>query len=235
MHEIHASAPGSSSLHHSPPPSACRSPSRSTTKSVTKSITKRSTKSIATSATTRRAPSRRGTSAISPATIRRTPWSCTAPGARDGSRRSIRWGAHPWRHWEHPEFARPVYYWNWGEVHNVSCTAEDSYGDQYPVSVSTWSGFGLQQHELRRGRRARPLLRGDAAATRAATSPPARTSNYLFVAKLDRARRAVLRGFVHLAVERQRQIRVGGDGELDLAVVADAEDVGRLADAHRVA
>jgi hypothetical protein len=56
----------------------------------------------------------------------------------------VRWGAHPWKHWEHPEFARPVYYWNWGEVHNVTCIAEDSYGDQYPVTVSTWGGFGLQ-------------------------------------------------------------------------------------------
>lgn len=56
----------------------------------------------------------------------------------------IHYGAHPWKHWAHPEFARPVYYWNWGEVHTVSCTAEDSDGDQYPVSVSAWSGFGLQ-------------------------------------------------------------------------------------------
>lgn len=56
----------------------------------------------------------------------------------------IRFGAHPWKHWEHPEFARPVYYWNWAEVHNVTCIAEDSYGDQYPVTVSTWGGFGLQ-------------------------------------------------------------------------------------------
>jgi hypothetical protein len=55
----------------------------------------------------------------------------------------VRYGAHPWKHWAHPEFARPVYYWNWGEIHSVSCVAEDSYGDQYPVTISTWSGFGL--------------------------------------------------------------------------------------------
>ncbi|HXU69657.1 MAG TPA: hypothetical protein VN947_10020 [Polyangia bacterium] len=72
-----------------------------------------------------------------PVVVHRNPVRVMAP-------KVIRWGAHPWRHWEHPEFARPVYYWNWGEVHNVSCTAEDSDGDQYPVSVSTWSGFGLQ-------------------------------------------------------------------------------------------
>ncbi len=55
----------------------------------------------------------------------------------------VRWGAHPWKHWEHPEFARPAYYWNWGEIHSVSCTAEDSYGDQYPVTINTFAGFGL--------------------------------------------------------------------------------------------
>jgi hypothetical protein len=52
-------------------------------------------------------------------------------------------GTHHWGHWGHPEFARPVYYWDWGVVHSVSCTAEDSYGDQYPITESTWAGFGL--------------------------------------------------------------------------------------------
>jgi hypothetical protein len=54
-----------------------------------------------------------------------------------------RYGAHPFRRWEHPEFARPVYYWDWNLLHNVSCTAEDSYGDQYPVNEETFAGFGL--------------------------------------------------------------------------------------------
>jgi hypothetical protein len=49
----------------------------------------------------------------------------------------------PWRHWGHAEFVRPVYYWDWALVHSVTCTAEDSYGDQYPVTQSTWGGFGL--------------------------------------------------------------------------------------------
>ncbi len=52
-------------------------------------------------------------------------------------------GEHHWKHWEHPEFSRPAYYWDWALVHNVSCTAEDSYGDQYPVSQTTFAGFGL--------------------------------------------------------------------------------------------
>ena len=55
----------------------------------------------------------------------------------------IRRGEHPWRRWEHPEFARPVYYWDWNQLHTVTCTAEDSYGDQYPVTESTFAGFGL--------------------------------------------------------------------------------------------
>jgi hypothetical protein len=54
-------------------------------------------------------------------------------------------GAHDgWRHWEHPEFLRPYYYWNWTLVHQVSCTAEDSYGDQYPVTETTGPGWGLE-------------------------------------------------------------------------------------------
>jgi hypothetical protein len=57
--------------------------------------------------------------------------------------RAYRWGEHPWHRWDHPEFARPVYYWDWGVVRNVSCIAEDSYGDQYPVSLTTFPGFGL--------------------------------------------------------------------------------------------
>lgn len=51
---------------------------------------------------------------------------------------------HNYRHWEHPEFARPTYYWQWNAIRSVSCTAEDSYGDQYPVSQVTTPGFGLE-------------------------------------------------------------------------------------------
>jgi hypothetical protein len=52
-------------------------------------------------------------------------------------------GERPWRHWGHAEFARPAYYWDWAIVRHVSCTAEDSYGDQYPVTEETFRGFGL--------------------------------------------------------------------------------------------
>jgi hypothetical protein len=52
-------------------------------------------------------------------------------------------GAHAWRHWEHPDFSRPVYYWDWTVVHHVTCTAEDSYGDQYPVTQAWTRGWGL--------------------------------------------------------------------------------------------
>ncbi len=56
----------------------------------------------------------------------------------------IRRGAErPWHHWGHPEFVRPIYYWDWAGIHQVTCIAEDSYGDQYPVTQSTWGGFGL--------------------------------------------------------------------------------------------
>ena len=52
-------------------------------------------------------------------------------------------GAHYWGHWGHPEFARPVYYWDWSAVRSVTCIAEDSYGDQYPVTENGYAGFGL--------------------------------------------------------------------------------------------
>jgi hypothetical protein len=57
--------------------------------------------------------------------------------------RQITHGRSSWTHWEHPEFARPTYYWDWGRVHNVTCIAEDSYGDQYPVSEGAPPGFDL--------------------------------------------------------------------------------------------
>jgi hypothetical protein len=57
--------------------------------------------------------------------------------------RTVRYGERPWRHWGHPEFVRPVYYWEWGVIRSVTCIAEDSYGDQYPVTESTFAGFGL--------------------------------------------------------------------------------------------
>jgi hypothetical protein len=53
------------------------------------------------------------------------------------------YGGHEWNHWQHPEFARPAYYWDWNLIHHVSCIAEDSYGDQYPVTEATFAGFAL--------------------------------------------------------------------------------------------
>jgi len=53
-------------------------------------------------------------------------------------------GGHAWNHWEHPDFARPTYYWEWRSIRHVTCIAEDSYGDQYPVTESTTPGFGLE-------------------------------------------------------------------------------------------
>ena len=48
-----------------------------------------------------------------------------------------------WSHWEHPDFDRPVYFWNWRVLHNVTCVAEDSYGDQYPVTEAVWRTFNI--------------------------------------------------------------------------------------------
>ena len=50
----------------------------------------------------------------------------------------VKYGGNQWRHWAHSEFSRPVYYWNWAIVQSVTCIAEDSYGDQYPVTETTF-------------------------------------------------------------------------------------------------
>lgn len=57
--------------------------------------------------------------------------------------RAVVHGRTGWAHWDHPEFPRPAYYWDWEHVHNVTCIAEDSYGDQYPVSEAAAPGFAL--------------------------------------------------------------------------------------------
>jgi hypothetical protein len=59
------------------------------------------------------------------------------------SPRAVKHGEHQWRHWEHAEFSRPVYYWNWAVIRSITCIAEDAYGDQYPVTEDSFSGFGL--------------------------------------------------------------------------------------------
>jgi hypothetical protein len=59
------------------------------------------------------------------------------------SPRVVRYGGSQWHHWAHAEFSRPVYFWEWAAVRYVTCIAEDSYGDQYPVTEATFSGFGL--------------------------------------------------------------------------------------------
>ncbi len=46
----------------------------------------------------------------------------------------IHGGYRHWPRWGHPWFARPGYNFDWGRVHLVTCTAEDSYGEQYPVT-----------------------------------------------------------------------------------------------------
>jgi hypothetical protein len=54
-------------------------------------------------------------------------------------------GGGRWAHWGHPEFSRPRYYWDWAIIRQVTCVAEDSYGDQYPVTEATSLGFGLER------------------------------------------------------------------------------------------
>jgi hypothetical protein len=57
---------------------------------------------------------------------------------------SIGRGNAPWPTWNHPVFNRPVYNWNWNALRVVTCTAEDSYGDQYPVTQDAYAGLQYQ-------------------------------------------------------------------------------------------
>ena len=53
-------------------------------------------------------------------------------------------GDYPWYHWEHPWFERPFYYWDWYRLHSVTCTAEDSDGDLFPVTEDGYYGTMYQ-------------------------------------------------------------------------------------------
>ena len=66
------------------------------------------------------------------------------PPVRTLQPRVVAPGHAEWKHWAHPVFRRPIYYWNWAVVRTVTCVAEDSYGDQYPVTESITPGFQLQ-------------------------------------------------------------------------------------------
>jgi hypothetical protein len=55
----------------------------------------------------------------------------------------VAYASNQWNHLDRPEFSRPFYYWDWAIIHQVTCVAEDSYGDQYPVTEATPAGFGL--------------------------------------------------------------------------------------------
>jgi hypothetical protein len=52
----------------------------------------------------------------------------------------IHGGAYPWPVWNHPFFPRPVYYWNWGGLESVTCTAVNAAGEQFPVTNDGYIG-----------------------------------------------------------------------------------------------
>lgn len=53
-------------------------------------------------------------------------------------------GHYPWVHWEHPIYVRPIYDWNWPQLQVVTCTAEDSFGDLFPVTEDGYFGSVYQ-------------------------------------------------------------------------------------------
>ena len=56
----------------------------------------------------------------------------------------VRGGYRPWPHWNAPLFPRRGYLFDWGRLRSVTCSSQDSYGYQYPVSEETYAGFGNQ-------------------------------------------------------------------------------------------
>jgi hypothetical protein len=55
---------------------------------------------------------------------------------------------HPWGHWEHPYFVRPVYGFDWVRVRAMTCTATDVYGEQFPVTSADYAGWGYQSRMI---------------------------------------------------------------------------------------
>jgi hypothetical protein len=54
-------------------------------------------------------------------------------------------GVYAGRHWDHPYFVRPIFNdWVWDSLRLVTCTAEDSDGDQFPVTENEYTGIEFQ-------------------------------------------------------------------------------------------
>ena len=87
-----------------------------------------------------------------------------APGLSGTEPYPIHHGGYPWPHWDHPAFVRPIYYWDWNRLATVTCTAQDSEGELFPVTEDGYVGIGYQ-----------PVLpqMGDAAMDLATTRPVA--------------------------------------------------------------
>ncbi len=58
---------------------------------------------------------------------------------------SVRWGFAPWRRWEHPYFVRPVFAFEWDRVAALTCSALDSSGRAYPITVNEWRGRAYEE------------------------------------------------------------------------------------------
>ena len=58
--------------------------------------------------------------------------------------RVIHHGVSGWRHWDHPDFARPTFNWQWDQVKSVTCSTTDSRGHSYPVTDDGYRGQEYQ-------------------------------------------------------------------------------------------
>ena len=55
-------------------------------------------------------------------------------------------GFYPWPRWGHPVFVRPVFAWQWVSLSAVTCTAETSNGEVFPLTENGYIGDVYQAH-----------------------------------------------------------------------------------------
>jgi len=72
------------------------------------------------------------------------------PGSRDDPT-VVKYGGHQWRHWRIRNSRVLSTIGTGPSFKSVTCIAEDSYGDQYPVTENNVCGIRLGQHDHGRG------------------------------------------------------------------------------------
>ncbi len=57
----------------------------------------------------------------------------------------VHWGYNHWQRWNHPHFERPAFEFEWHRLSSVTCAAQDSYGNAYPITVNEFYGWAYRE------------------------------------------------------------------------------------------